>query len=133
MASLSPLAAAGPVIAIHAAAALGAFALGAVQLLRPKSGAAHRWIGGVWVALMVIVAVSSFWIHDLRVVGPWSPLHLLSILVLATAPLAARHALRGRIRAHGRAMRSLFLYALVIAGAFTLLPGRVMHAVLFGP
>ena len=30
-------------------------------------------------ALMVAVAVSSFWIHEIRLVGPCSPIHLLSI------------------------------------------------------
>jgi uncharacterized membrane protein len=34
---------------------------------------------------------------------------------------------------HRRAMISLFLGALVIAGAFTLVPGRIMHQVVFGP
>jgi uncharacterized membrane protein len=29
-------------------------------------------------------------------------------------------------------MMSLFLGALVIAGVFTFLPGRIMHAVVFG-
>jgi uncharacterized membrane protein len=29
-------------------------------------------------------------------------------------------------------MMSLFVGALVIAGVFTFLPGRIMHAVLFG-
>ncbi len=43
--------------------------------------------------------------------------------------LAAR---RGNIRRHGSAMASLFVGALVVAGAFTLLPGRIMHRVVFG-
>jgi uncharacterized membrane protein len=30
-------------------------------------------------------------------------------------------------------MISIFTGALVIAGLFTLLPGRIMHAVVFGP
>jgi uncharacterized membrane protein len=30
-------------------------------------------------------------------------------------------------------MIGLFTGALVIAGVFTLLPGRIMHAVVFGP
>jgi uncharacterized membrane protein len=30
-------------------------------------------------------------------------------------------------------MTSLFMGALVIAGVFTFLPGRIMHAVAFGP
>ena len=31
------------------------------------------------------------------------------------------------------AMTSMFVGALVIAGAFALLPGRIMHEVVFGP
>ena len=30
-------------------------------------------------------------------------------------------------------MISIFVGALVIAGLFTLVPGRIMHAVVFGP
>ena len=37
------------------------------------------------------------------------------------------------VRRHQRAMIGLFAGALVIAGVFTFLPGRIMHAVLFGP
>ena len=33
---------------------------------------------------------------------------------------------------HRRIMISIFTGALVIAGLFTLLPGRIMHAVVFG-
>jgi uncharacterized membrane protein len=40
------------------------------------------------VALMALVAISSFWIHEIRLVGPFSPIHLLSIFVLAMLPLA---------------------------------------------
>jgi len=47
-------------------------------------------------------------------------------------PIAVLHARRHRVAAHRTAMMSLFIGALVIAGAFTLLPGRVMHAVVFG-
>ena len=36
---------------------------------------------------MAVVAVSSFWIHQIRLVGPWSPIHLLSIFTLVMLPL----------------------------------------------
>jgi uncharacterized membrane protein len=42
------------------------------------------------------------------------------------------HARRHWVRSHRAAMISLFAGALVIAGVFTLLPGRVMHEVVFG-
>jgi uncharacterized membrane protein len=85
------------------------------------------------VILMAVVALSSFWIHQLRVIGPWSPIHLLSILtpiMLVFGVVAARG---HNIRRHKITMISIFAGALVVAGLFTLVPGRVMHAVVFGP
>jgi len=78
---------------------------------------------------MVGVAVSSFWITSR---SHWSWIHGLSAWVLAILPLAWIAARRGRIRTLRRAMLSIFIGGLVVAGAFTLLPGRIMHAVVFG-
>ena len=64
--------------------------------------------------------------------GPWSPIHLLAIFTLATLPLAVVHARRHRVDRHRNAMTAIFVGALVIAGLFTLMPGRIMHAVVFG-
>jgi uncharacterized membrane protein len=92
----------------------------------------HRTLGWIWVGLMALVAGSSFWIHQIRLLGPWSPIHLLSILTLLMLPLAVWKAHRHRVADHRRIMILLFSGALVIAGLFTLLPGRIMHAVVFG-
>jgi uncharacterized membrane protein len=81
---------------------------------------------------MVIVSLSSFWIHELRLWGPWSPIHLLSIFTLLTLPLAVWAARRHAVARHRRAMTAIFFGALVIAGLFTLLPGRIMHKVVLG-
>jgi uncharacterized membrane protein len=81
---------------------------------------------------MLIVALSSFWIHDLRLWGPWSPIHLLSILTLALLPLGVFHARRHQVTGHRLTMLFIFAGALVIAGIFTLAPGRIMHQVVFG-
>jgi uncharacterized membrane protein len=130
--NLAPLLAAPAVIQIHAFAALGAFALGALQLAAPKGTIPHRTIGWIWAGLMLAVVVSSFFIHTIRLWGPFSPIHLLSILTLALLPLAVWRARQHDVRKHRRAMLGLFVGALVIAGVFTFLPGRIMHAVLFG-
>lgn len=129
--SLTPLLDAGPVIAAHALAALAALVLGALQLLLRKGSTFHRRTGYVWCALMMGVALSSFWINDLRLLGPFSPIRILSVIVLVNVPLAIRAAIKGDIGSHRRYMISLFALALVGAGAFTLLPGRVMHGVIF--
>jgi uncharacterized membrane protein len=131
--SLSPLLDAAPAIQLHAFAAIAAFALGLVQLAAPKGTLPHRTIGWIWVVLMVVVSVSAFWIHELRMWGPWSPIHLLAIFTLAMLPLAVLHARRHNVARHRTAMLSIFTGALVVAGLFTFLPGRIMHAVVFGP
>jgi len=130
--SLAPLLDAAPAIPVHAFAAMAALALGLVQFAAPKGTLPHRTIGWIWVALMVIVAASSLWIHQIRLFGPWSPIHLLSIFTLVMVPIAVWRARRHRVTDHRRIMTMTFVGALVIAGLFTLLPGRIMHAVVFG-
>jgi uncharacterized membrane protein len=130
--SLAPLLEAAPAIPVHAFAAMAAFALGLVQFAAPKGTLPHRTLGWIWVVLMVLVAASSFWIHTIRLVGPWSPIHLLSIFTLVMLPLAVWKAHTHQVTAHRRAMILIFTGALIIAGLFTLVPGRIMHRVLFG-
>ena len=131
--TLAPLLSASPIIQAHAFAAMMAFALGVVQLAAPKGTIPHRTVGWIWVVLMAVVAVSSFWIHDIRMIGPFSPIHLLSIFTLAMLVVAVMHARRHRVDRHRKAMTTIFIGALIIAGVFTFLPGRIMHAVAFGP
>jgi uncharacterized membrane protein len=130
--SLAPLLNAAGAIPLHAFAAMAAFVLGVVQLAAPKGTLPHRTIGWIWVVLMLTVAVSSFWIHQSRVWGIWSPIHLLSIFTLMIVPLGVWRAHRHDVRNHSRIMIFTFSGALVIAGLFTLVPGRIMHAVVFG-
>lgn len=130
--NLAPLTNAPFAIQLHAYAALAAFTLGLMQLARTKGTGSHRAWGYAWVGLMLVVAISSFWIQDMRVWGPWSPIHLLSIMVLVMLPLAIYFARVHRIRGHKLTMLGIFSGALIIAGIFTLVPGRIMHRVLFG-
>ena len=127
----APLLDAAPAISLHGFAAMTAFVLGVVQLAAPKGTLPHRTLGWIWVCLMLSVAVSSFWIHQIRLVGPWSPIHLLSIFTLVTLPLGVWKAHRHEVAVHRLIMMLIFSGALVIAGLFTLVPGRIMHTVRF--
>ena len=130
--NLAPLLDAAPAIPLHAFAAMAAFVLGIVQFAAPTGTLPHRTIGWIWVALMAFVAASSFWIHQIRLLGPWSPIHLLSIftpVMLVVGVVAARG---HNICRHKITMISIFAGALVVAGLFTLVPGRIMHTVIFG-
>ena len=130
--TLAPLLNAPLAIQIHAGAALSALLLGIVQLTAPKGTLPHRTIGYLWVTLMGAVALSSLWIYEIRLMGPWSPIHFISLYVLASLPLAIWSARRHNVTAHRRHMLGMFLGGLIGAGLFTLLPGRIMGQALFG-
>ncbi|MEZ5870706.1 MAG: DUF2306 domain-containing protein [Nitratireductor sp.] len=131
--NLQPLFNASPAIQIHAISAIAALILGGLILFRRKGGPAHRLLGRVWVFVMFIVCATAFFIHEIRFWGDWSPIHLLAVstpLMLARAIWLARN---HRISAHRKTMQSIYLGALVLAGLFTFLPGRIMHSVFVEP
>lgn len=130
--SLAPLLSASPAIQIHALAALAAFVLGGIVLFRRKGDRPHRRLGGLWVGLMTLVAVSSFFIWEIRMVGLFSPIHLLSAATLVSLWQAVVLARKRKIKAHMRTMQALYMLALVVTGWFTFMPGRIMNKVLFG-
>jgi uncharacterized membrane protein len=130
--SLAPLLQASPAIQLHAFSAMAAFVLGVIQLAAPKGTLPHRTLGWIWVTLMLVVSISAFFIHQLRLWGEWSPIHLLAIFTLVMLPVAVLAAHRHNVVRHRRAMIGLFAGALVIAGLFTLVPGRIMYRVVFG-
>lgn len=127
--TLAPLLAAPAVMQLHALAALTSLAAGLTVLLMRKGTARHRLIGWIFVVGMAVTAASSaFMTGD----GNYSAIHLLSLLTAVTLPYAVVMRRRGNILAHRSAMISLFA-GLVIAGLFTLAPGRVTHQAAFGP
>lgn len=129
--TLAPLINAPLAIQIHATAALSLIPLTALQFWRPKRGPSHRTIGWVWVVLMAVTAVSSFWIHNLRLIGPFSPIHILSVITLVNLVLGIRARRAGRIMAHRGHMIGIAA-GWAGAGLFTLLPGRIMFQTVFG-
>jgi len=112
-----------PLILLHTFAALAALALGAAMFLAAKGTPLHRTAGRSWVVLMLVVAISSFWI---RSNGTFSWIHALSVMVIAMLGAAVHLAVTHRIRAHRRMMIGLYAGGLVLAGLFTLLPGRLL-------
>ena len=91
-----------PWMALHLATVMPAVPLGAIVLFRGKGGAAHRLLGRIWVALMLVGAVASFGVRELM--GTLGPIHLLSIVTLVSLPRSIWAARRGRIAAHRRGM-----------------------------
>ncbi len=129
--TFEPLLNAPIAIQIHVAAVIPAALLGAYLLAWPKGTPRHRLLGKIWLALMVVTALSSFFIHQINMFHGFSPIHLLSILVLFGCWGAIANARRRNIEAHKRSVRGLYLGGIVGAGAFTFLPGRIMNEVAF--
>jgi len=117
------------IIQLHVAAALGALVIGTALLLGVKGRAFHKAAGWTWVACMMTVAIGSFWI---RTTGHLSYIHLLSGGVAILVPMAIAAVKRGDLKAHRRGMTRTFVGGLIIAGAFTFVPGRLMWLIFVG-
>lgn len=131
--NLTPLYESSWVIQFHVYAAVLAIGLGIYVLSGTKGTTRHKAIGRVWVLAMVCIAVSSFWIHEIRLLGSFSPIHLLSILVLVALYRAVRAIRSGRVKEHQNSMKWLFFAGLLFPGALTFLPDRLMSKVFFEP
>lgn len=126
--TFAPLLAAPAVMQLHALAALISLAAGLTVLVMRKGTARHRLVGWIFVVAMALTALSSAFITSN---GRFSAIHLLSILTIVSLPRAIILRRRGDIAGHRATMLWLFA-GLVIAGAFTLMPGRLMNKVAFG-
>lgn len=128
--SFTPLLTASASIQIHLALALLALGLGTTVIFLKKGTPKHKTIGMIWSAVMYGTALSSFAVTSL-LPGHFSPIHILSLVTLATLPLAILARRRGDIKGHARIMLANYA-GLVIAGMFTLIPGRLLGQVVFG-
>ncbi|MDG1448209.1 MAG: DUF2306 domain-containing protein [Porticoccaceae bacterium] len=120
---------------LHLGTLAPAFILGTYLLINRKGTPTHQLLGKLYMGLMLFTATVTLCME--AQVGPlflnhFGYLHLLSFLVLRTVPLAYIAARRADIKAHKRHMIGMYVGALLLAGSFTLMPGRLMHMWLFG-
>lgn len=119
------------IIQVHAVAAIGALLTGLAIYTVARGRLLHRTLGLVCASLLLVTVGTAYfirisqdgafsWIHG------FIPLTLLGLFGLAMG-LAGRNWKR-----HRNAGRGLIFGALLIPGIFTLMPGRLMHAVMFG-
>jgi uncharacterized membrane protein len=130
---LAPLTDEGWLITLRASTAAVSLLLGIFILVRPKGSLVHRALGYAWLVGMALAVLSSLFISQIRVWGPFSPIHLLSVFTLFSLFYGWRAARRHDRRAHQITMIATWVDALGLNFWFTLLPGRVMHEVFFGP
>ena len=119
-------------IPLHAIMAMIAIILGGIQLSMKKGGAIHKLLGRLWVGLMMFVAITSFFIHEIKLWGAYSPIHLLSLWTIFILGVGVYYARVGNIKRHKQVMITTYFFALILTGFFTLMPGRIMHQILIG-
>lgn len=126
-----------PLVAIHMSAAIAAIAVGPVALWARKSSQQrprlHRAFGYAWVTLMLVTAMSALFIRDFRLpnIAGYTPIHLFVPYVLFSLTMAFRALARGQITRHKKIMTSTYVGACLVAGIFTLLPGRYLGQLLW--
>ena len=108
--------------------------IGAYLLSVKKGTPFHKLLGKLYMSLMVITAVITLFMP--AYVGPqflhhFGYIHLFSILTLYSVPTAIIAVKKGQIKKHKFKMIFLYVGAIIIAGGFTLSPGRFLHTLFF--
>lgn len=104
-------------IAFHAATALAAISVGVAVAVARKGTATHRRLGWLYVALVGLMAVSSFGIYQLRD-GP-SVFHAVSVVVLGVLAAGLTQPLRRRRRPTWRYWHAILMPASLLMIATT--------------
>ena len=109
--------------------------LGAYVLLTKKGTALHRFLGKIYMVLMLITGLITLFMPALvgpQFLGHFGWIHLFSFLTIYTVPTAYTAIRKGNVRAHKRKMVLLYIGAILIAGGFTFAPGRYLNELFFG-
>ncbi|MEO9501423.1 DUF2306 domain-containing protein [Nonlabens ulvanivorans] len=120
---------------LHLGTVVPCIFLGAYLLFFRKGNSLHKVLGKIYMTLMMITAIASLFSPAL--VGPqflnhFGWIHLFSFLTLYSIPTALIAIKKGNVRKHKIKMIMLYVGAIMIAGGFTLVPGRYLHGVFFG-
>ena len=134
--SLAPLLAAPFAVQLHVFTVVPAFLLGTWLIFFSRKGARlHRAVGYVYLTLMTVTAIAALFIHQIPaidIVFGFGPIHIFSLVTLFGVVGALRGAKTHNIKMHRGSMLGVYIGGILIAGTFAFLPGRIMHAIVFG-
>lgn len=108
----------------------------ATYLMCVKKGTRqHRFLGRIYMGLMLFTALVSLLMSAKvgpTLLGHFGFIHVLSLVVFYSVIKAYTAIRKGQVKAHKSHMISLYVGGLLVAGAFTLTPGRMLGNLLFG-
>lgn len=119
---------------VHLATVLPAFVIGTYLLLSRKGSPVHKRLGKIYMVLMLATAVVTLFMPAVvgsRLFNHFGFIHFFSLLVLYSVPAAYLAARKSDVRQHKYNMIGVYVGGILIAGAFALMPGRLLHTWLF--
>jgi uncharacterized membrane protein len=119
-------------IQFHLATVIPAFFLGTWLIFLSRKGSHyHRLVGSIYLVLMMVTAVTAIFIRSLNP-GHLSWIHIFVPITLFGCISAIWRIRRKDVKGHKRAMLGVYFGGLIIAGALTFYPGRLMYRLFFG-
>lgn len=118
----------------HLATIVPAFLMGTFLLFMTKGTPRHRLVGKIYMVLMLVTATITLFMPAQagpRFIGHFGYIHLFSLLVFYSVPMAFINARRGNVKGHKSSMIGLYVGGILIAGSFAFMPGRLLHNWLF--
>jgi len=126
------------ILSLHALPGLLALILGSIVLLSKKGTKTHKRRGYMWLRLMLLISLTAIFIQEINP-GSYSLIHLLIpwtifSIIFGIYAIKKFKVTKNKVwrNLHQWTMIGLFFGALVIAGAFTLMPGRMLNEIIFG-
>lgn len=120
---------------LHLVTILPAFLIATWLLLRRKGTDNHRLLGKIYMILVLFSAGLTL-LMPARVgptlFGHFGFIHGLSVMAFYSIFMGWRAIKAKNVRRHKSAMVGLYVGGMLIAGGFTLMPGRMLHGWVFG-
>ena len=119
---------------LHLYTIIPCIVLGAINFMLRKGSPWHKFVGSAYMVLMMFTAIVTVFMP--AHLGPtlfnhFGYVHLFSLLTIYSVPTAYIAIKKGNVTKHRNKLIGLYIGAIVLAGAFTLVPGRYLHTVLF--
>jgi len=115
-----------PIMGIHIFAGIGALFIGIALIFLISAGDGYNKLGRFWQVTMLVLVLTSF---DIKVMnqGEFSPVHGLSIIVLALILVEVWASLSQRLRTQKYSRIGSFVMLVIILGAIVSSPGGVIN------
>lgn len=118
----------------HLLTVLPAVVLGTILMVMKKGTPYHRLLGKFYLLLMLATGTITLFMPARvgpQFFGHFGWIHAFSFLALYSVPNAYLAVRAKNVRKHQRIMIGLYVGGILLAGAFALMPGRLLHQWLF--